>query len=544
MVAFTKFALACAALIPGASASAFLKSKNQGNLGQVTLDIIESTLLAELSTDSARTRQFENELRSMYLTLPKNEYGTLEPAAVRYALHRYFVQKHGWYVKGLEPAGQSWNSTGATDVMKTRVPLYIQSLFEKRAHGKGLGLHDLAVFAATMADFVQNEALADVMDLYAAFKIPTTTVSSKHDVDLVMRAYILQLLDNYTITSMQEFHESEQYMIEDYPDWENFQMWVEDLRQTAMWSRSSLAVQDYTLESVVHEVISLNENLGKYQDISCKTLKGGLVDIEYKNTGRVLLTDFYREGLKGEFLFIEHADFLRKLGALDESDPKHPSVIIANYLASQANCLASTSFHSVCCIDECEGLMGSLERSIAAPTASVDRIAGLVAQLHSDTVDAPRNLSTSLISRLQEIADVHDGVVPLHGRLFAQWMHHAYPLECPFPHMSGTTAPLTPDEWMDAFGVDEVAVPEDERRNHVKSAEGRQAPEMEALPWTAVEELVVPHKRPVQQKGLASRLGRKLGAFLAVAAVAVPIARAAKAFVVPCQEVSDKAHVV
>merc|ERR1719476_478673 len=301
-------------------------------------------------------------------------------------------------------------------------------------------------------------------------------------------------------------------MIEDYPDWENFQMWVEDLRQTALWSRSSLAVQDYTLESVVHEVNILNENLGKYQDISCKTLKGGLVDIEYKNTGRVLLTDFYREGMKGEFLFIEHTDFLRKLGALDESDPQHPSVIIPNYLASQANCLASTSFHSVCCIDECEGLMGHLERAIAEPRASPDRIATLVAGLRSDTVDAPRNLSASLLARLEEIADHHDGLVPLHGRLFAQWMHHAYPLECPYPHAAGTSSPLTPDEWMQSFGANEVAASREDRTHFIKQKEV--AKQSETLPWTRVEELVVEHGRK-PQKG--AYMLRKFGAFLVVA---------------------------
>merc|ERR1719188_689126 len=105
--------------------------------------------------------------------------------------------------------------------------------------------------------------------------------------------------------------------------------------------------------------------------------------MEYRGTGRVLLSEFYRTGLQGDFLFIEHADFLRKLGALDESDPKHPSVIIANYLSSQANCLASTTFHSVCCIDECERLLGHLERSISAPSALPGQVAQLVANLRS-----------------------------------------------------------------------------------------------------------------------------------------------------------------
>merc|ERR1740122_852309 len=91
--------------------------------------------------------------------------------------------------------------------------------------------------------------------------------------------------------------------------------------------------------------------------------------------------------------------------------------------------------------------MGHLELSIAAPAATPGHIAGLVAGLRSDSVDAPRILPASLVSRLGEIADHHDGSVPLHGRLFAQWMHHAYPLECPYPHAGGMIQPLTPDEW-------------------------------------------------------------------------------------------------
>merc|ERR1740123_2706285 len=112
--------------------------------------------------------------------------------------------------------------------------------------------------------------------------------------------------------------------------------------------------------------------------------------------------------------------------------------------------------------------MSHLERGLAAPTAPAARIAELVSNLHSDTVDAPRNLSASLVARLGEIADHHDGEVLLHGRLFAQWMHHAYPLECAFPHAAGTTTPLTPDEWMDEFGQDEMAAAQHVRRQHIQ----------------------------------------------------------------------------
>merc|ERR1719330_1741019 len=227
MVAIAKLAALLAAcmavLTPCASASAFLRQKTAGELQRVTLEIVERTLLSELSVDSERLRGFEEELRAMYVALPKNERGTLEPAAVRYALHRYFVHKHGWYVKGLEPAGQAWNSSAPTSIMKSRVPAYIQSLFETRLHGQGLGLHELAVFAATLSDFVHNEALSDVMDLYEAFHLSTTQPVRSQDADRVIKAYILQILDGTSaITSFPELRDLEQAMIEDFPSWGDF----------------------------------------------------------------------------------------------------------------------------------------------------------------------------------------------------------------------------------------------------------------------------------------------------------------------------------
>merc|ERR1719189_3407238 len=190
-------------------------------------------------------------------------------------------------------------------------------------------------------------------------------------------------------------------MIEDFPYWNDFKIWVQDVRHTMTRERMSQSFQseDLSLEHVIREVQELNDRLGVFQNLECRSLKGALADMEYKNTGRVLLSDFYREGMKGEHLFIEHVDYLRKLGALDESDPHHPSVIIANYLAGQANCLTSTNFHSVCCFDECQGLMAHLEHSIAAPSAPAGQIAELVMHLRSDTVDAPRNVSASLLAR-------------------------------------------------------------------------------------------------------------------------------------------------
>ena len=137
---------------------------------------------------------------------------------------------------------------------------------------------------------------------------------------------------------------------------------------------------------------------------------------------------------------------MRQLGALDESDALNPRVIIPNYLSGPSNCVASSSYYSVCCLDECEGVLGRLEEMVAAPEASPSTILSLVPMVASATMPSNRTLSPWLHHRLGEVAKHHGGRVPLHGRLFAQWLHYAYPRECSFPHISGTINPQRPED--------------------------------------------------------------------------------------------------
>ena len=84
-----------------------------------------------------------------------------------------------------------------------------------------------------------------------------------------------------------------------------------------------------------------------------------------QNLGRVRLLDFYNGALhNGIDEFVETTEYLRQLGDLDESDPLEPRVIISNYRDGRNSCVASTSFYSVCCVDECADLYSHLETTI------------------------------------------------------------------------------------------------------------------------------------------------------------------------------------
>ena len=163
--------------------------------------------------------------------------------------------------------------------------------------------------------------------------------------------------------------------------------------------------------------------------------------------GLVPLGRFYSQPENAEYHFTETRQYLRQIGALQESGTGDLHVRIANYMTGPSNCIASSSYYSVCCLNECEGLMNELEAKVLAPTTTAHRLLDLVVNMSSATVDAPRQIPSALEQKLHLIAKQNDGQVPLHGRLFAQWMHYAFPHECPYPQIAEDASVLTPSHW-------------------------------------------------------------------------------------------------
>jgi hypothetical protein len=247
-----------------------------------------------------------------------------------------------------------------------------------------------------------------------------------------------------------------------YPEWPGTVMWIQDYHKSIDFSEQAYAnpfsQKMFDFEDVMRRSEKLVDNFGKFQDLECKALKNDLLVHEHRGSGRIRLQDFYGFALGGDWRFSETVDYLRQLGALDMSDPNsEPSVIIPNYVYGKSMCSAASSYYAVCCIDECYALLGRLEGQFAASDVEPSRLAVAVSRLPSLTVPAPRNLSSGLVERLHRIAAQHNGLVPIHGRQFSLFLHHAYPRECPFPHASGTTRPRTQEEWVDEIGEDYLA---------------------------------------------------------------------------------------
>ncbi len=154
-----------------------------------------------------------------------------------------------------------------------------------------------------------------------------------------------------------------------YPVWLSVQLWARDLRMTLdeMYPALSnpFASDSIPFERAAAVVRKVGEEFGSFQNLECQTLKSVLVEAEHQGTGRVPISAFYKIGLGTAWKFWESKEYLRARGALDETDPASPSVIIPNYVQSEANSLRASDFYSVYCFNECEGLFAKLEMRLA-----------------------------------------------------------------------------------------------------------------------------------------------------------------------------------
>jgi hypothetical protein len=195
---------------------------------------------------------------------------------------------------------------------------------------------------------------------------------------------------------------------------------------------------------IVQVVNAFGDEYIKWQEEDCTRAHNYLVGLPSFNFSSAVLRDVDGSTAEGRRdLFTEDMDFVRKLGAVfgDTS----PRLVIPNYLTSQSMCLATASFHSVCCMNKCDALYSKLEQKVRAPAAKTEELYALVASLS----DKKPILNQGSFEVLRSTAD-EEGLVQLHSNSFAAWMHQTFPLECPRPNFEGHfTNPKTPDEWMD-----------------------------------------------------------------------------------------------
>jgi hypothetical protein len=482
----------------------------------------------------SRVDRLEEVIRPTFRAIPRDSEERIDATSVRYLLHRVFVDRHGWFVEGLHNRGDAWNSSSPSALFSDHADGSIGRMLDDRFSEGGYNLRQVALLAATLESFVHMESVERLHASYRLHGLERQEDSATEAQVLEVMATYMQLyvlgLPHETV-SKPKLDKIRLKMSDIYPNWDETLQWVSSIRSEVLRTGVGPSTSFNTTMQVLEEIA---ERYGRWQNRECLHIKDSLTKLEEPGTGRVRLSEFYRSALDGNWQFSESQSYLRQLGALDEEDARSPSVIIPNYVNAPSNCVASSKFYSVCCIDECEALLGHIEHDVAAPEASPARLIELVQNLPSSTVKSPRVLPSSLTQRLEEIGAQHGGKVPLHGRLFSQWLHHAYPRECQYPHIAGTSKPATVEEWTKQTGEKAVA-DESTMRWHVQEAAQSASHRSivrggEELPWSAEEELFVSRPRGFDDDGAWGLLcaARRLAMLAAACSMAWAVVQAAR----------------
>lgn len=403
-------------------------------------DSVRTALEAVLHGSTTVKRKFtsiKSLLQPTYSSLPKDRNGQFSLKSIEFMVQSYFSMEHGWFIHGLDYTWRgNYSNVMSAEILYEKAPILKKALLSAGSSSQNFGMDDAVVMIAALEQLVLSDAERILERAYRAQHLGT---SGKYSADTVLKlllSYALAFDD--TDLDDSSIHRLVKDLLKSPRD---LYVDVADALGAYRMERHRERPFDndmYSFEDVMHVAVQLFASFGRTHSRHCRDMKNALIDMSREGTrphahGRVLLQDFYVPKTTYMFRFNEGSDYLESIAALDNSQPGRPSVIIPNYIQGPSNCLRNSPYFWLCCISECEELTTSIQGQLQKPKATPQEILDIVRNLSSDTVDAPRKISQALVTKLHDVASYHGGMVPLHGRLFMQWLHFAYPNECAYP---------------------------------------------------------------------------------------------------------------
>lgn len=185
----------------------------------------------------ARATRLEEAMRATYLSLPKDASGGIGHEAVRYLIHRIFVDRHGWFVRGLVTVGDSWSSSSPVDALQDHGIQEIPDVFDKH-FGDGISLHHTAVLAAFLEKLVHTETLSRLESAFRATHHDRDQAQhSEVDVLEVVEAYMMLYVGgivNHSRVTPTGLARLDSKIRDYYPAWDNTRTWAISMTEKMM----------------------------------------------------------------------------------------------------------------------------------------------------------------------------------------------------------------------------------------------------------------------------------------------------------------------
>jgi len=520
-----------AALLPRASAAeGFLTNAHPGNR-LVSLEARSEELQAALGAvlgcrgnsasddQAARTARVHKALTQIWRTLPKNQHGRVEWRLVRYMAHRHFMHRFGVLVRGLEPTIQvNASHAGEAEILSEQAPSLARQITASPAE-HGFSLEDAAVMVAALEQLLFDSDAAALERVYADRGHATQRRLGQEQMQMLMRDYFVRWMLGEDEEGATILIQNPTMLDEHIPHWDAIKAMVDGEVAALHYARTrapragfarTTFTGEYSFEDALEIAGSIGRDFAYFWEGQCQNIKASLVAMDSSAAGRVRLADFYGANKDGEWRFGESEEYLRELGALDETSAwRGKQVMIPNYMQAVSNCIVTRPHYLVCCLNECEEILGQVEAAVGAPLATEEEVLLAVGDLTNGDDDDAR-INDAMRDQLRRMAEAQGGKVPLHGRLFAQWLHHAFPRECPFPHRAGTAAARTPTQFGESFAVSSEDVNKHVAEDIVQKDLGGANTSADLgewmSQWSEEEELLTDYSAQLREPWGASRL--------------------------------------
>eukprot|EP00933_Yihiella_yeosuensis_P039145 TRINITY_DN330_c0_g1_i1.p1 TRINITY_DN330_c0_g1~~TRINITY_DN330_c0_g1_i1.p1 ORF type:complete len:678 (-),score=156.03 TRINITY_DN330_c0_g1_i1:212-2245(-) len=441
-------------------ASSSSVTKNASDPDTVLSERLQRALMTEITSALAgkhsgfsetRLKEVQEELRHTFSSLPEAAEDNalfssrgLGLSAARFLLHQHFLRRRHWYVRGLNPAGDSHpDQQTVAEALRSRVAGRLLKVLTEQVGKRGLNLHELSVFVATFEHLIEGDSQQRLKNAWALLNLTAdekiSAVDATQTLVLFMAHYVYGT--NLPLTSLNLTRDVVMHEVRQLD--KLFKPWNETKASVAKAVAKTAGTREGKVVSFADSLHSIEQVLGDFSQTSARTcieMRDRLMSVKGASLGRVSVAEVRKEMFVSTFH--ESNEYLREIGALDETNPADPLLILPNYLYGPSNCDGATSFYDLCCPNLCEAHMEQLEMRLERfgkrdAVTIADVLEDLLRRRDSgadgkDLVDAEK-IKADLRMQLMEIQKATNGTIRIHGRQFAELMYSLFPLDCTRP---------------------------------------------------------------------------------------------------------------
>eukprot|EP00928_Gymnodinium_smaydae_P046748 TRINITY_DN31166_c0_g1_i1.p1 TRINITY_DN31166_c0_g1~~TRINITY_DN31166_c0_g1_i1.p1 ORF type:complete len:497 (-),score=151.62 TRINITY_DN31166_c0_g1_i1:72-1562(-) len=402
-------------------------------------------------------------LEDNFHAMPKNQLGQVPPKEfLPHIVRSYFAREHGWLLRGLEPPSlrKAVVDVDSALILLERAPKLVEALQSKRNNEMGLSVLEVASVVAAIEALVLEENIPVLRSSFALNGYLPEERIDLETLDAVLTSYLLLFWqgNSRNLTDVDEHAKLKASAVQNPDSWGNILAFEHEARdhlhdEGFQHGAERAADGKYSFDDATRAMKVITEKFGKFQNSECVDMKKALMDLDPTGTGRVPLDVFKAQPNYSKFQFTEEADYLRSVGALDETGST-PSVLIANYITGPSNCIASSKYYAVCCLSECDALVRELEGKATSQEVMPKEMLKLLDGLSPTFKDLLKTPQEQLQRDLENLATQHGGKVPLYSAGFAGLLHKEFPNECPRPTLADVEADNAEEaagkKWADA----------------------------------------------------------------------------------------------